>query len=355
MTVHSLDFDRAVLAVIDGDSPMLQELLRANSALATVRSVKDHHATLLHYVAANGVENELQRVPRNAVEIATLLLNAGADPHALADIYGGGAGSTPFVGLISSSHIREAGLMKALIMCFYENGANLNGRNANGLPLATALAFRMEDAVTILQESGATLSNIILAAGCGDLARVMQMLNAENLAAYTSPFGEVVEDRPRLLAGALVAASTFNHRAVIEHLLAQGTNVNARGVTENSTALHEAVKMGYELLVRFLLDKGANIHLADSQGFMPLHYAAWSGNIPLIDFLLTMGANLEAKNNYGGTVLDTLVWRIFNDKSAPDNTIETASHLIESGANVEAVDYPSCDDMINRLLNRKDV
>jgi hypothetical protein len=46
-----------------------------------------HGATLLHYVAANGVEDERQRSPGNAPAIAKMLLEAGADPNALCDAY----------------------------------------------------------------------------------------------------------------------------------------------------------------------------------------------------------------------------------------------------------------------------
>ena len=48
-------------------------------------------ATLLHYVAANGVEGYRQLTPPNAVAIADALLDAGADVDALADMYGGRA------------------------------------------------------------------------------------------------------------------------------------------------------------------------------------------------------------------------------------------------------------------------
>jgi len=78
-------FERAAAAVVDGDLVTLAALLAADPGLATARSqlVTDRHppvhrATLLHYVAANGVEDARQRSPRNAAEVARLLLDAGA-------------------------------------------------------------------------------------------------------------------------------------------------------------------------------------------------------------------------------------------------------------------------------------
>ena len=79
-------FETAVDAMVAGDRNVLEALLREDPALAAARSARRHHATLLHYVAANGVEGWRQRTPPNAVEIARLLLDAGADPNALADM-----------------------------------------------------------------------------------------------------------------------------------------------------------------------------------------------------------------------------------------------------------------------------
>ena len=60
----------AVDAVVTGDVAALERLLRENPELVRARSTREHRATLLHYVAANGVEDYRQKTPRNAVEIA---------------------------------------------------------------------------------------------------------------------------------------------------------------------------------------------------------------------------------------------------------------------------------------------
>jgi len=74
--------------VVGGELSSLERLLARHPELVRARSTRDHHATLLHYVAANGHEGFRQRTPRNAVEIARLLLTKGAAPDALADMYG---------------------------------------------------------------------------------------------------------------------------------------------------------------------------------------------------------------------------------------------------------------------------
>ncbi|MFZ0836485.1 MAG: hypothetical protein WAM77_03440, partial [Xanthobacteraceae bacterium] len=101
------EFESAAQAVIDGDVPVLEDALRRDPALVYARSSRVcyfdppiHRATLLHYVAANGVEAYRQKTPPNAVETARALLLAGAEPDALSDMYG--AECTTMTLLVSS-------------------------------------------------------------------------------------------------------------------------------------------------------------------------------------------------------------------------------------------------------------
>lgn len=137
-------FEAAVRCLIHGDREGLADLLAGHPDLATARSARSHHAVLLHYVAANGVENEHQKTPPNAVEMAELLFQAGAAAvvDATADIYGGGSGSTPLVALVTSCHPHHAGVQPDLVRLFRRSGARVNGLYGDGLPLACALAFR---------------------------------------------------------------------------------------------------------------------------------------------------------------------------------------------------------------------
>src|SRR5215212_8919336 len=59
-------FEMAVEAVVDGERDTLEALLREDPSLPSARSLRRHRATLLHYIAANGVEGSRQRTPSNA-------------------------------------------------------------------------------------------------------------------------------------------------------------------------------------------------------------------------------------------------------------------------------------------------
>jgi hypothetical protein len=104
-------FENAVEAIVAGDAPTLRQMLSERPSLIHARSARRHHATLLHYIAANGVEDARQKTPANAVEIARILLDAGAEVDALADMYD--AKCTTMSMLVSSDHPAKAGLQVA--------------------------------------------------------------------------------------------------------------------------------------------------------------------------------------------------------------------------------------------------
>ncbi len=100
-------FESAVDTLLGGDVETLRGLLSADPSLVHRRSSFGHRATLLHYVGSNGVETYRQCVPMNLAEIARLLVEAGADVNARAEMYGG---STVLGLLVTSDHPARAGV-----------------------------------------------------------------------------------------------------------------------------------------------------------------------------------------------------------------------------------------------------
>ncbi len=113
-------FEAAADAVVNGDEAALKALLAANPDLVRARSSR-HGATLLHYISANGVEDERQITPANAEAVAQILLEAGADANATAQFYGGPA--TTLGLLVSSLHPHRAGLQARLANRLLDAGA----------------------------------------------------------------------------------------------------------------------------------------------------------------------------------------------------------------------------------------
>jgi hypothetical protein len=107
-----VDFESAVDASTQGDAGALTRLLEHTPTLTVARSAYGHHATLLHYVAANGVEIRRQVVPSNAAEIAGILLDHGADVRATMPVYGGQYDTLAL--MRTSAHPYEAGIAEEL-------------------------------------------------------------------------------------------------------------------------------------------------------------------------------------------------------------------------------------------------
>ena len=91
-------FEAAADAIVSGDEATLRDLIAVDPSVVRARSTREHGATLLHYVSANGVEGYRQVTPKNIVAIATILLDAGAEVDAEADVYGGGSTTLGLVG-----------------------------------------------------------------------------------------------------------------------------------------------------------------------------------------------------------------------------------------------------------------
>ena len=153
--------------IITGDVVTLERLLKEDPSLVEVRSERDHHSQLLHYVGANGIQGFRQKTPKNAVAVLELLLAAGADINAVGDMYRG----TTTLGLVATSiHPELAGVQDALIAKLLEHGATFDGAVASdytaGSVVSACLANGRPHAARLLAELGAPL-NLEGAAGVG--------------------------------------------------------------------------------------------------------------------------------------------------------------------------------------------
>lgn len=279
-------FESAVEAVVNGDAAALcrllqqqPDLVRTRSTFVTTHDPPVHRATLLHYVAANGVEGWRQKTPANAVEIATILLEAGSDPDALADMYGGQC--TTMSMLVSSAHPAAAGLQSALAEKLIDHGASVESRGTGDWtsPLATALAFGYTDTARTLVRRGAKVHDLALAAGLGQLAAARQFL----------PTASALE-RHRALA----LAAQHGHVEILGLLLDAGEDpdrYNPAGHHSHSTPLHQAVWADQQEAVRVLVDRGARLDIKDTLwNGTPLGWAEYGARTRIAEYLLSRGA-----------------------------------------------------------------
>lgn len=317
-------FEAAADAVVGGDLSTLAALIRAEPGLVRARSARVHHATLLHYVSANGVEDFRQKTPPNAVEIARLLLESGAEVDALADTYGGGTAQTTLNLLVSSAHPANAGLQSPLVALLLDFGAAINGLEDDGSPLMTALAFWYGGAAETLVRRGARVDNVVAAAGVGreDLVRRF-VIDRETLATEPRYFETRWFQTPR------------EPRAHIE------------------LAFVTACHFGKESIANYFLDLGVDVTAKDKDDMTPLHWAAASGMTETVRQLVARGAPLEARNAWGGTVLDSTAYFLYHMPAPGVDYRPVMETLIAAGADVEVLrEYPRGHPLIDELRRR---
>jgi ankyrin repeat protein len=289
-------FEEAADAVVHGRLGQLRALLDRHPRLATLRSAREHRATLLHYTGANGVEQERQRTPPNVVEIVELLLARGSDVNAPAFTYGGGPSQTTLYLAFTSSFPDEAGVMPELVRALVRGGARVDDANRGDLQTA------QRSALPALVEAGVTI-DLWLAATLGRLDDVRR---------FVAPDGTL---RPGAKIG---SEATADDRAILD------------------TAIREAARMGHRDVVAYLFDAGAPFDQGDDEGMTPLHCAAWHGHLETTRFLVEHGARLEAKHVYDGTVLGMVMWGIRNQPESGAENAEVIEYLVAAGANLEA-------------------
>uniref|UniRef100_A0A4W4DS14 Arf-GAP with coiled-coil, ANK repeat and PH domain-containing protein n=1 Tax=Electrophorus electricus TaxID=8005 RepID=A0A4W4DS14_ELEEL len=109
------------------------------------------------------------------------------------------------------------------------------------------------------------------------------------------PADEEEEDLSGLHPGALLYRSaTLQHFPVMADALAHGADVNWVNVAEdNKTPLIQANSLA---ACEFLLQNGANVNQADSDGRGPLHHATILGHTGLVCLFLKRGADYNAKD-----------------------------------------------------------
>lgn len=254
-------FRRAVDLLDAGDVEGLSAHLREHPNLVHERVVFEggnyfQNPSLLEFVAENPIRRG--KLPANIVEVAKLILEAGAtnDQMRLDET----------LGLVCSGCVpRECGVQIPLINLLCDYGADPN----RGMPSAHG-EFEAADA---LLRRGARFDLPVAAA----LGRVE---DARLLMTSASP-----EDRHRALA----LSAQFGHTEIVHTLLDAGEDpnrYNPPGFHPHSTPLHQAALAGHEAAVRLLVERGARLDLKDTvwQG-TPEGWASHGGKTRVADYL----------------------------------------------------------------------
>jgi len=106
-----------------------------------------------------------------------------------------------------------------------------------------------------------------------------------------------------LLSHKLIEAAQNGHFVVVSQLVERHFTVNYQSCNEGTTALAAAVIGGFFNIVKYLVEHGADVNIANLRGETPLHLAVLIGNVDIISFLLTEGSWLECEDECGDSPL----------------------------------------------------
>lgn len=186
--------------------------------------------------------------------------------------------------------------------------------------------------------SGADIWAMMCAALTGDVGQIKRLLKkSPDLAHaeywYTQPLHYAVREghlkavRTLLDAGADPTAVRYageelatvardrGHEKVAQ--LIERTRAQRLDGAPSTHEIHAAAAAGDLDVVRGIVEADtALLHLADPQGFTPLHHAVTSGRLDLVEYLLAKGARIEGVAGTGGTYhasdfkpIDLAIWR----------------------------------------------
>ena len=307
-------FDQAVQSIIHRNAVTLRHLLSQEPELIRVRSASSHRSALLHYVAANGVESELQESPPNAVEVAQILLDAGAEVDATAEFYGGGPQQTTMNALVTSVWPYLAGVQVDLVNVLLDAGAAIDGLVNDGSPVRGALKFGYVDAARTLERRGCRIDRLDVASGLGRVDLMESIL------------GETGREQEREVLESSFKLACGNGQIEAAGLLLQhGVGIDWQ-LEGQGTGLHQAIlhgeggeaQNGRLDMVRFLIESGADQNVRHGKyDATAIDFASYNGRTEIVEYLVSQGA----------TDVDEAL-----DGAARQGHPDTAKILLQAGA-----------------------
>jgi hypothetical protein len=284
-------FRDALSALDAGDLERLRSLIVSEPTLVHARTNLEPPygyftgAMLLHHVAGNPGRDLL--LPENIVEIARVLLDAGADVQALT--LGPAPGSSPITGgsttmglVITSKQASDAGVAGPLMDLLLERGATVDVKSEGALD--ASLANHAPRAAEKLIDLGAK-PDVLAAAALGRMDLLRSFFDTGGtLASRPRRHGKEMTERDTIGLAMLYAYVRGQHQAV-DFLLEKDGNWDITGVN-NGTALHRAAWAGDLVMVQRLVAKGADVNNRDNPfDGTPMGWASYNNQADVVAWL----------------------------------------------------------------------
>jgi hypothetical protein len=278
-------FAEALAALDAGDVERLRALLASNPELVHARTNLAPTygyftgATLLHHVAGNPWRDA--NLPANILDIARLLLDAGADVNA--ETLGPNGGTTMGL-LVTGKQASDMDITGPLMDLLLQYGATLDLDDPAALD--ATLANHAPRAAEKMIELGAR-PDVFAAAALGRMDLLQALFDDDSrLRARPRRHGKLMTERDAIGLAALYAY-VRHQPAALDFLLEKDGNWNMTGVN-NGTLLHRAAWNGDRPMVERLVARGADLSNRDNPFHStPLSWAQHARQQEMFEWLRT--------------------------------------------------------------------
>lgn len=113
----------------------------------------------------------------------------------------------------------------------------------------------------------------------------------------------------------------------VKTFIEQGVNIDTIDVRNGASLLSAAASSNNTELIKYIVEKGANVKFANESGETALHYSAWKGNIDAVKILVKNGAEINVVYNANGGLTPLCC-------AAESGSMEIVIYLIDNGAEV---------------------
>ena len=182
--------------------------------------------------------------------------------------------------------------------------------------------------VTVGKDRWEQLTLLHIAATWDSDAKVLQYL--------VSQFKSVdINAKDGNLATPLHLATIFGAVKVLQYLVSQGADVNAKDKYDGTPLFWAAFYNKDVEGIKFLVSAGANIHVKDHAGRTPLHSAAENTtSVEILQYIISQGVDVNAVSNCYLTPL--------HFAARKNSNLEIVRYLISVGADVNAKSRSGC-------------
>lgn len=192
---------------------------------------------------------------------------------------------------------------EAVVPLLIKNRFDMDVQNTltGNTALHLAVELKRPRIISFLVEKGANMS-VLNRQGITPLQLACKLDNCEavSLLLERSPN---LEDRSSHGDTALHIAAMEGNWVAFDLLSIGGADINAWD-SKGESLLHKQARKGCTVsIASHLLEQGANIEACNSQGYTPLQCAAITGNKVMLKFLIDRGANLDVETAKGETLL----------------------------------------------------